>query len=152
VRKVDDYRRLLEEADEPRRDDRAGRGRLSERERIDFSTFFLEVSCDQVDFMTSILEPSELARRIELYVRDEIDAGRLPDGAFPVLREALMARQVDRALPRSLTGYRERSGRAVVSQLLASGPLVSGGDRAPLRLEFPVDVVERWFPRFYPPS
>jgi len=28
--------------------------------------------------------------------------------------------------------------------------LVSGSHKAPLRLGFPTDVVERWFPKLYP--
>lgn len=150
ARRVADYRRLLEAADEPRRNDVDGRGTLSERALVDFCEFFLDVCVDQVTYMAELLEARELLRRIQLYTEDEFRAGRLPEGSFPVLREAFLAGEVERAHARELTGYRERKGREVVSELLRAGLLVSESDRSPVRIAFPVDVVERWFPRLYP--
>jgi hypothetical protein len=100
--------------------------------------------------MQSLLEPSELLRRIQLYVEDEARAGRLPKGAFPVLREAVLSGEVERGHARELTGYRERMGRTIVSKLLERGLLASDGTRDPVRLGFPIEVVERWFPLLYP--
>jgi len=50
----------------------------------------------------------------------------------------------------ALTAYRERMARIVLSQLLERSLLVSAGPRAPVRLGFPISVVERWFPALYP--
>jgi hypothetical protein len=137
-------------ADEARRNDFDGRGSLSEAALTEFCEFFLRIAIDQVDFMESLLQPSELLRRIELYVEDEVRAGRLPQGSYAVLREALLAGNVDRATARGLTGYQERMGRTIVSKLLEKGLLHSEGSKMPLRLAFPLDVVERWFPKLYP--
>lgn len=137
-------------ADEPRRGDLDGRGSLSERALVDFCAFFLEICVDQVDFMASILEPSELLRRIALYCEDETRAARLPRGSFPILREALLAGSVERGRAPELTGYRERMARNVVAKLIERELLVSETHRAPLRLGFPIDAVERWFPRLFP--
>jgi Fic family protein len=150
ARQVADYRRLLEAADEPRRNDVDGRGTRSERGLVDFCDFFLDVCVDQVAYMSELLEARELLRRIQLYTEDEVRAGRLPEGSFPVLREAVLAGEVERAHARELTGYRERKGREVVSELLRAGLLVSVSDRSPVRIAFPADVIERWFPRLYP--
>ena len=108
-------------ADEPRRNDLDGRGSLSQSALTDFCDFFLCASIDQVDFMESLLQPSELLRRIHIFVEDEIRAGRLPRGSYPVLREAVLAGDVDRALARQLTGFQERMGRTVISKLLGKG-------------------------------
>jgi Fic family protein len=150
ARNVGAYRTALMAADEPRRNDWDGRGSLSEAALSEFCEFFLRVCLDQVEFMESLLQPSELSRRIELFVEDEVRAGRLPKGAYPVLREALLAGEVERGHARELTGHRERMGRIVISKLLDRGLLASGGPRDPLRLAFPIDVVDRWFPRLYP--
>jgi hypothetical protein len=61
--------------------------------------------------------PSELLRRIEVHVEEEIRAQRLPRGTFPLLREALLAGEFDRGSAPSITGYGERMARAVVSKL-----------------------------------
>jgi len=150
ARRSTEYKRLLMAADEPRKGDLDGRGALSQGALIDFCRFFLESCVDQVRYMRELLEPSELQRRMELYVRDEEDADRLPKRSFAVLREALLSGELDRGRVPGLIDASERTARRLVSALLEKGLLASGSHRAPLRLGFPIDVVERWFPRLYP--
>jgi Fic family protein len=150
ARSVVEYKRLLAEADQPRRADLDGRGALSQRALIAFCRFFLERCVDQVDYMRSILEANELVRRIEIYTEDEVRAGRLPKGAFPLLREALLAGEFERGKAHSITGYGERTARTVLSSLIERGLLVSDTPKARVRLGFPLAVVERWFPALYP--
>lgn len=150
ARNVGRYKSMLMAADQPRRGDLDGRGSLSEASLVEFCQFFLSTCVDQVEYMGSVLEPAELLRRIEHYVEDEARAGRMPKGAFPILREAVLAGEVERGRARDLTGYRERMARMVISTLLDLGLLVSEGPRSPLRVGFPIDAVERWFPRLYP--
>lgn len=146
------YKALLAAADAPRRGDRDGRGALTQAGLVEFCDFFLRTCLDQVRYMTSILEPQELLRRIEAYADDEARAGRLPKGAYPVLREALLTGELSRGDAGRLTGYQERKGREVVSALLAKGLLAATtqSHKSAVRLGFPIDVVERWFPRLYP--
>jgi Fic family protein len=150
ARKSNEYKRLLMAADEPRKGDLDGRGALSQSALIDFCQFFLEICLDQVRYMRELLEPSELQRRMELYIRDEEDAERLPKRSFIVLREAFLSGELDRGRVPGLVDMSERTARRLVSALLDQGLLVSESHRAPLRLGFPIDVVERWFPRLYP--
>jgi Fic family protein len=150
ARKSSEYKRLLMAADEPRKGDLDGRGALSQSALIDFCQFFLETCLDQVRYMRELLEPSELQRRMELYIRDEEDAERLPKRSFTVLREAFLSGELDRGRVPGLVDVSERTARRLVSALLDKGLLVSESHRAPLRLGFPIDVVERWFPRLYP--
>lgn len=49
-----------------------------------------------------------------------------------------------------LTGYETRQARTVLNTLIDAGYLVSPTPRSPVRLGFPIDVVERWLPRLYP--
>jgi Fic family protein len=150
ARNVNSYKSLLMAADEPRRGDLDGRGSLSLAALVEFCDFFLATCVDQVDYMRSILEPGELLRRIEIYTEDEVRAGRMPKGSFPLLREALLAGEFERGQAPTITGYKERMARMALAQLLESGVLVSTGPRAPVRLGFPIGVVDRWFPALYP--
>lgn len=150
ARNVERYKALLMEADEPRRNDLDGRGSLSQAALIEFCEFFLGTCLDQVEFMRSILEPSELLRRIEIYVEEEMRAQRLPKGSFPLLREVLLAGEIERGAAPSITGYAERMARNVVSKLVERGLLTSPTPKGPLSLGFPLAVVERWFPSLYP--
>jgi len=150
ARSSGEYKRLLMAADEPRRNDLDGRGPLSHEALIDFCRFFLETCLDQVRYMRELLYPSELQRRMELYVRDEESAERLPKRSYAVLREALLAGDLERGRIPQLIDTSERTARRVVSALIDKRILVSASHKAPLRLGFPVDVVERWFPKLYP--
>ncbi len=150
ARNVEKYKAGLMAADAPRRGDLDGRGALSDECLRDFTSFFLGACIDQVTFMESLLQPPELLRRMKLYVDDEVAAGRLPRGSLALLREAFLAGEMERGRAAELTGYQERRGRQILSRLLECGLLVSQGPRAPVRLGFPLDVVERWFPRLYP--
>ena len=144
------YEAGLAAADESRHGDLDGRGALSEKRLREFCVYFLSTCLDQVKFMESLLQPGELFRRIKLFVEDEIDARRLPKGSLGLLREAFMSGEVERGRAPELTGYQERKAREVLATLVNQGLLVSQGPRAPVTLGFPLDVVERWFPRLYP--
>ncbi len=150
ARNVKDYKTLLMAADEPRRGDLDGRGALSTGTLVEFCEFFLKTCIDQIEFMASILEPNDLLRRIRIHVEEEALAGRMPKGAFAILREALLAGEVSRGRAGDITGYGERMARYVVSDLLKKGYLKSETSRSPLVMAFPIDAVERWFPRLYP--
>ena len=150
ARSVGSYKDLLMAADEPRHNDLDGRGALSQAALIEFCQFFLSICVDQVEYMRSILKPSELLRRMEIYVEEETRAARLPKNSFPLLREALLAGEFERGQAASLTGYKERMARNVLSQLLDLNLLTSSGPKAPIRLGFPITVIERWFPALYP--
>jgi len=150
ARRADRYRDLLSAADAPRRNALDGRGTRSLESLKAFSKFFLETCIDQVNFMNDLLQPSELLRRIQLYVDDEVSAKRLPRGAFPLLREAFRDGEVARGRAPELTGYEERRARQVVAELIDKNLLKSSSHRAPLRLAFPIETHERWLPMLYP--
>jgi len=150
ARNAEEYKAALAKADSPRRGDLDGRGSLSALGLFDFTLFFLNTCIDQVEFMESLFQPSELLRRITLYAEDEIAANRLPKGSLELLREAFLAGEVPRGAAPRLTGYQERQGRQVLAKLIEKDLLVSQGPRAPVRLGFPLDVVERWLPNLYP--
>jgi Fic family protein len=150
ARNASEYKSLLMAADAPRKGDFDGRGALSQSALIDFCEFFLTCCLDQVRYMKELLEPAELQRRMELYTRDEENAERLPKRSFVVLREALLSGEIERGRVPALIDSSERTARRLVSALLKKRLLVSESHKTPLRLGFPIDVVERWFPRLYP--
>lgn len=144
------YKELLAQADGPREGDVDGRGNLTQRGLIAFCKFFLDRSVDQIRFMSSLLEPATLLTRMEIHIEEEVRAKRLSRGSFAVLREAVMNGEVERSKIPVLTGYEERSARNVTAGLVDRGMLLAATHRAPLRLAFPADVAERWFPNLYP--
>lgn len=146
------YKALLAQADGPREGDRDGRGNLTQRGLIEFCKFFLDQSVDQIRFMSSLLEPVTLLTRMEIHIEEEVRTRRLQRGSFAILREAVMSGEVERSKIPMLTGFEERSARNVTSALVERGMLTAVSHRAPLRLAFPAEVAERWFPNLYPPN
>lgn len=150
ARSSGDYKARLMAADSPRQGNFDGRGALSDKQLQEFCEFFLRVSIDQVEFMESLLQPGELLRRMKLYCDDEEAAGRLPKRSMALLREAYLVGQFERGRAPEVTGYQERRAREILAHLLKVRLLVSTGPKAPVRLGFPLNVVERWFPALYP--
>ena len=147
-----EYKTKLMAADEPRQGDIDGRGALSDRSLFEFCAFFLRVCIDQIEFMQSLIQPNELLRRMKLYCDDEVAAGRLPKQSMVLLREALLMGEFERGRAPEITGYQERRAREILSVLLKKKLLVPTGPKAPVRLGFPLEIVERWFPGLYPVS
>lgn len=150
ARNSEQYKARLDVADAPRQGDLDGRGSLSQKGLEEFCVFFLKICIDQIAFMESLLIPAELIRRIEIYTGEEVRAKRMPKGSFPLLREALLAGEFERGKATSLTGYKDRQARTVLKSLLEKGLLTSKQAKGAVRLGFPIDIVERWFPSLYP--
>jgi Fic family protein len=150
ARKKDRYKSLLQAADGPRRGDLDGRGTLSQKALIDFCEFFLQTCIDQVDYMSSILNFEKLSERMRIHVEEMVAMKELPKGSYALLREALLIGEFERGKVEEITGLGDRAARSVLSALVSKGLLVSDTKRGPVRLGFPIDVVERWFPLLYP--
>jgi len=150
ARSSGDYKRLLQAADEPRRGDLDGRGTLSQSALINFCEFFLGVCIDQVEFMNELLDFKTLSERMRIHVEEMIALKELPKGSYALLREALLVGEFDRGQVMEITGLKDRAARDVLYALTKKELLVSDTARGPVRLGFPIDIVERWFPLLYP--
>ncbi len=150
ARQKDKYKALLQAADEPRRGDLDGRGTLSQQALVDFCSFFLTTCIDQVDYMSGLLDFRMLSERMRIHVEEMIAMKELPKGSYLLLREALLVGEFERGQVEELTGLKDRAARDVLYALVKKGLLVSDTPRGSVRLGFPIDVVERWFPLLYP--
>ena len=150
AREKDKYRSLLQAADEPRRGDLDGRGTLSQKALVDFSEFFLKICIDQVEYMSSLLDFKALSERMRIHVEEMIAMKELPKGSYALLREALLIGEFERGKVEGITGLKDRAAREVLYALIKKGLLVSNTPRGAVRLGFPIDVMERWFPLLYP--
>jgi len=149
-RKNEDYKRKLMAADMGRQGDLDGRGNLTEGGLTGFCKFFLETCIDQVTYMAEMMEPQGLDIRIKRQVDIAVAEGRLPDGAYRLLREALRGGGFYRMQAGDLTGFSERKARDVLKVLIGRGYLASETERGVLELAFPVEALADWFPRLYP--
>jgi len=149
ARTAETYKKRLAAADDKRHGDTDGRGALSDKQLFEFCRYFLECSIDQIDYMTKVLDPKSLEERIVAYCHQEIGTGNLPKTSDLMLRTALTAGEVHRGDAARITGYQERRARDVLTTLINKKLLVSTGPRKPVRLGFPSEVADRWFPKLY---
>jgi Fic family protein len=150
ARKKDGYKALLQAADEPRRGDLDGRGTLSQAALVDFCKFFLTVCIDQVEYMSGVLDFKTLSERMRIHIEEMMAMKELPKGSYALLREALLTGEFERGKVEDITGLKDRAARDILYALVKKGLLVSDTPRGPVRLGFPIDIVERWFPLLYP--
>jgi Fic family protein len=152
ARQVDAYKRHLQACDSPRQGDLDGRGSLSEKALASFVEFFLTTCIDQVDFMSRLMRPDELGRRISIWAEEQIRAGLLPPKSDVVLKAILYRGSLERGEVDSLLGMSERGARRITSALVSAEVIRSDSTRAPFTLAFPARYADRWMPGLFPPA
>jgi Fic family protein len=150
ARNVQEYKTLLANCDQPRRNDLDGRGTLSEEALAEFTRFFLTVCIDQVSFMESLVQPDRLRARILLWAEEEVRVGDLPAKSGNILEAILYRGELPRGDADAVVGTGARQARRIVAALVGKGVLVSDNPRAPLRLAFPAALAARWMPGLFP--
>ena len=150
ARNVQEYKQLLANCDQPRRNDLDGRGTLSEEALAEFTRFFLAACIDQVTFMEGLVQPDRLRTRILLWAEEEIRLGKLPPKSGSILEAVLYRGELPRGDADAVVGTGERQARRIVSALVNRGVLASESPRAPLRLTFPATLAQRWMPGLFP--
>ncbi|MBC7698871.1 MAG: Fic family protein [Massilia sp.] len=152
ARRRDEYYWRLSEAGAVRQGDLDGRGNLSERTLLNWCEFFIDICSDQVAFMTRMLDLGRLQDRITALITIRSHEGASdyrPQAILPLLH-VLAAGPVARGGFIQMTGLAERTGRKVLSQLIADGLLISDGHRAEVRIGFPLNALDVLFPNLYP--
>jgi Fic family protein len=144
------YKEKLQACDGPRRGDMDGRGNLSEAALASFTEFFLRTCIDQVDFMSTLMQPDRLRDRIMIWTEEEMRAGTLPPKSDVVLKAILYQGALERGVVASTLGMSERAARRITSALLKAGAVTSKSTRAPLHLALPAKYAERWLPGLIP--
>jgi Fic family protein len=150
ARNVQEYKQLLANCDQPRRNDLDGRGTLSEEALAQFTQFFLRTCIDQVTFMESLVQPDRLRARILLWAEEEIRLGKLHPKSGSILEAVLYRGELPRGDAEAIVGTGDRQARRIVSALVEFGVLESDSSRAPLRLTFPATLAQRWMPGLFP--
>jgi Fic family protein len=150
ARNREEYLAALAGADQPRRGDLDGRGNLTQAGLFGFCKFFLKIAIDQIDFMTGLLDLDDMQKRIQAVVDRKVSFGELKPEAGHLLRDVFLRGKIPRGEIPGIIGMPERSARRVVSSLLEKSYLVSGSEKGPVMLGFPVSMVGYYFPRLYP--
>lgn len=153
ARNVGEYKSHLAQCDEPRWNDYDGRGALSEKALADLTKFFLERCIDQVEFMSTLMQPARLATRILRWTEEEIAAGTLPARSGDAMQ--LILNTPKGLLPGELAdklGLSDRQTRRIIADLKKLEVVTSDSQRSPFKLQLPVKVAAIWLPGLLPDS
>ena len=150
ARSEQDYKSHLQACDSKRRGALDGRGNLSEESLVGFTRYFLETCIDQVEFMSSLVQPDQLRDRILIWAEEEIRAGKLYLKSTAILKAILFRGELPRADVSTIVGTTDRQARRIVSRLLDAEVITSESPRAPLRIAFPARLAGRWMPGLFP--
>jgi len=151
ARRRADYYRFLDMADRRRVNDYDGRGNLSDAGLGAFCVFFLETLLDQIRFMGSVLDISNLRLRVERYFQF-MERESYRDAFAAIVRVLVDEGEIPRSRVREITG----KGATVVAEIVRRG-LEAGYFRSPspkgvLRVAFPERMREALFPKLYFPA
>jgi Fic family protein len=151
-RNEQEYRAHLAACDADRRNDLDGRGPLSEETLADFTEFFLKVCVDQVQFMTKLMQPNALRKRIMDWAKEEERLGGLLPHSTRALAHILTHRELERKDVTEVVGFDDRKARRVTALLHKRGIITAPTHRAPFRiaLALPAAIAPSFMPGLYP--
>ena len=142
-----EYKRMMDEADSPRRGDFDGRGHLSEQALIAFVTWFCEVALDQVRFMSGLFDLPGLKQRLRAYAGQVLATG---ETGAALVEGVLVQGEIARGEAARIAGRPERTVRDVMSKLIKHGLLASDTPKGPVSLRFAISSADALFPRLFP--
>jgi Fic family protein len=141
-----DYKRMMDDADSPRRGDLDGRGNLSREALVEFVTWFCRVALDQVRFMGRLFELEAIEQRLTDYVQNVL---RMSEHAAEIPLEVLRRGEMARGEAGRVTWTSERTARTALNALVHAGLLTSDTPKSPVRLQFSVSSADVLFPRLF---
>jgi len=151
ARRRGDYYRFLEMEDRGRVNDYDGRGNLSDAGLGAFCVFFLETILDQVRFMGSVLDISQLRSRVERYFQF-LEGESYREAFSGIVRVLVDEGEIPRSRVRKITGKGATVAAEIVKRGLEAGYFCSPSPKGVLRVAFPEQMREALFPKLYFPA
>lgn len=148
-----EYRRLLADADMPRRGALDGRGQLTQQGLMDWIRYSLDMCIDQIEFMRKMLDTQTMKGRIEtaLLIDEKTRANGVRPEAAPVLHYLFAADiEMDRGQFKTMTGLGKSVATNLLSALLREGYLASDSPYGKVRFSIPRHALGTYFPALWP--
>ena len=141
-----EYKRMMDLADSPRRNDLDGRGNLSLEALEEFVTWFCQVALDQLTFMSQLFDLNTLTARLDTYVTRDLG---LSTHATKLIHALLQRGEIPRGDAGPVTSLPERTARSLLSRLSDAGLIASSTPKGPVSLRFSTTSAETLFPRLF---
>jgi len=99
--------------------------------------------------MSGLLGLDAIQQRIMAYAQYKASLGELKEEAGLILREVFLRGEVKRGEIPRITGRPERSARRILKELIAQNLVTSKTKKGPIRLCFPIEAAEFYFPGLF---
>lgn len=151
ARQQQKYYEMLAHADMQRQGATDGRGNLSESALGEFCRFFLNCILDQLNFMTGLVRPLEVADRINsyfIYERQDLRP-KEREQLSKLLKALWIEGPIVRGKVQEILGLGETAAGKKIRKALTEGLIGSESKKGKIRIVFPSDILESYFPRLY---
>jgi Fic family protein len=151
ARQRSEYYRLLAGADRRRRNDTDGRGHLSDGGLVECCLFLLRTMLDQIEFMSGLLDLSNLAKRMERHLQFDLVhlATRERERLARMLKAALFEGEIPRGRVGEIVGLKPSASRAIIQLAEQEGLMNSASPKGPLALRFTARHLDSYFPQLF---
>ena len=150
ARNKNEYYRMLQTADQPRRGDLDGRGNLTDKGLADFCIFFLKIILDQISFMGGLLELPTLRERIKKTFQLELlHLGRDAEPLMKIVTALVDHGELHRKEVQEITGMGATSAARLIKIGLHEGLFSTPSPKGVLQVHFGPPLQENVFPRLF---
>ncbi|MCW8954460.1 MAG: Fic family protein, partial [Sulfurimonas sp.] len=153
-RNSQEYKKHLSLADMPQQGQFDGKGSLSSKALSEYVNFMLDISLDQVSFMSKHLKLDALSSKIELFVQKAddglLDIEPLPKHSNKIFQYLLLNGECKRGKIAQIIGMKERTASRVTAELLKRNFIESDSKVSPIRLKIGASMASFLFPMLVP--
>lgn len=148
-----EYYASLVGADRDRQDDYDGRGVLTEKGLVEFITFMMNTSLDQIEFMSRMLDmdafKDRLTQMLASEATKEATKSLKTEAAAPLAYLATVP-AMDRTPFKGMMGLASRTADRVLADLFKLGIVTSKTPKGPVELALSMHLLRYLFPRLWP--
>ena len=147
-----EYKERLANADSERHGDYDGRGNLSNKFLIEFCEYFLKVSIDQIDFMSRVIDTSNMLKRIEGFADLMVLKGNMKPEAKFILIDLFLKGKISKAEAMRITNTSDKTIKLIAESLMKMDLLTSGKESITMMyyVKYPLNFSPMIFPGLYP--
>lgn len=147
-----EYKERLANADSTRYGHTDGRGNLSNRFLIEFCEYFLKVAIDQIDFMYSVIDTTNMLKRIEGFADLMVLRGKMKPEAKFILLDLFLKGKISKAEAMRITNTSDKTIKLIAESLADMDLLSSGKESITMMyyVKYPLSFSPMIFPGLYP--
>lgn len=146
------YKEKLANADLKKWNNYDGRGNLSNKELINFCSFFLNTAIDQVKFMTKVLDIDNMINRIYSYVDLMVSKKLLKTETRYILETVFLKDKISKKDVERITDKSDKTAKAMAASLMKLNLLTVDPKNhlSPYKVNYPISSSPILFSGLYP--